>query len=103
MSVPLSGKQGLQNGLRGFLVEAMLRDWLSRRTEGFFEEGHTDALGTADSRKRRRGPELALHHLGEQGQPHRDDLAVLGKLADGLIQKGVLVPGRCRVRSGKLP
>jgi len=64
-----------------------------RRTECLLQECHAHSLGPADVTQGRQGPKLALDHLSEQGEPHRDDLAVLGKLGDRLIQKGVLVLG----------
>src|ERR1017187_7029814 len=70
----------------------MLRVGL-RGTECLVEKGYPHALGTADLAQCRRCPGLPFDHLSEQGEPHRDDLAVLGKLGDRLIQKGVLVPG----------
>ena len=78
MSVPVSGKQGFQHRLGCFLVEAMLGRGC-RGTEGFFEEGHSDSLSAAHLLERGRGPGLPLDHLGEQSQPHGDDLSVLGK------------------------
>ena len=48
------------------------------------------------SRKRRRGPGLPLDHLGEQGQPHRDDLAVLGQPGDRLVEERFLLAGQVR-------
>ena len=78
MSVPALGQQGLQNGLGRLLVQAVLGG-RGRRAEGLVEEGHADALGAADVPQRGRGPRLPLDHLGEQRQPHRDHLAVLGE------------------------
>src|ERR1017187_464601 len=70
----------------------MLRVGL-RGTERLVEKGYPHALGATDLTQSCGGPGLALDHVGEHGEPHRDDLAVLGKLGDRLIQKGVLVPG----------
>ena len=64
-----------------------------RGAEGLFQEGDADALGAADLAQGRRRPGLPLDHLGEQGQPHRDDLAVLGQPGDRLVEEGVLVLG----------
>ena len=36
---------------------------------------------------------LALDHLGEEGQPHRDDPPVLGQPGDRLVEEGFLLPG----------
>ena len=55
------------------------------------------------SRKRRRGPGPSLHHLGEQGEPNRDHLAVLGKIGYRLIQEGMLVLGDVARALGQVP
>ena len=72
------GQESFQHRLGGFLVKAMLGRG-GRGAEGLFEERHTDSLRAAHLPERGRGPGLAFHHLGEESQPHRDDLAVLGK------------------------
>ena len=102
MSVPRLGQQGFQHGLRRLLVQAVLGVGL-RRAEGLLEEGHAHAFGAADLPQRRRGPGLPLDHLGEQGQPHRDDLAVLGQPGDRLIQERLLVPGQVGRPLGQRP
>src|SRR3954453_21050761 len=63
------------------------------RTKRLFQEGDAHALGAADITQGRRGPGLALDHLSEQSESHRDDFAVLGKAGDGLIEEGVLLLG----------
>ena len=89
MSVPALGQQGLEHRLGRLLVEAMLGRG-GRGAEGLFEERDAHALGAADLPQGGRGPGLALDHLGEQGQPHRDDLAVLGQTCDGLVEERLL-------------
>ena len=49
-----------------------------RRAEGLFEECQTDTFRAAHLRERGRGPGLPFDHLGEESQPHGDNLAVLG-------------------------
>ena len=92
MSVPFGGSSAFEHGLRRLLVQAVLRVGL-RCGEGLLEERHADALGTADLPQRGRSPGLPLDHLGEQRQPHRDDLAVLGQPGDRLIEERLLVLG----------
>ncbi len=57
------------------------------RAERLFEEGDADPLRAAHGFQGGRRPRLALHHLGEQGQPDADDLALLGQAGHGLFQK----------------
>ena len=87
---PGFGQQRLEHGLGGPLVQTMLRRG-GRGGKGLFEEGHAHALGAADLPERGRRPGLALDHLGKQGQPHRDDLAILGQPGDGVIEEGLLL------------
>src|SRR5262245_25367319 len=56
-----------------------------------FEESDSYALGAADFPKGGRCPGLSLDHLGKQGQPYRDDPAVLGHASDGMVQERFLV------------
>ena len=70
-------QQGLQHGLGGSLVQAVLRRG-GRGDEGFFEEGDAHPLHAADFFQGGRSPRLALHHFRKEGQPHGDDLTVLG-------------------------
>ena len=91
MSVPRPGSRAFRTAWAAF--------WCRRCSggavggaEGLFEEGDADALGAADVLQGRRGPGLALDHLGEQRQPHRDDLAVLGQPGDRLIQERLAGP-----------
>ena len=59
--------------------------------EVLFQESDAHPLGAAHRPQRGRRPGLALDHLGEQGQPHGDDFAVLGQPGDGLIQELALL------------
>ena len=96
------GKQGFQHRLGGFLVESMLGRG-GRSAEGLFQEGRSEPFDSTDLRERGWRPGLPFHHLGEESQPHGDDLPVLGQARDGLIQESVLVPGNIVRRSGKSP
>src|SRR5437899_2195317 len=58
------GKQRFEDGLGGFLVEAMRRSGAGAG-EGLFEKGDADSLGAADLFERGRRPGFAFHHLGE--------------------------------------
>lgn len=71
----------------------MLR-WGCRSGERLFEKGDAHTFRAADFLERGQVPRLALHHVRKQGQPHRDDLAILGQARDGLIEKGVLLRGK---------
>src|SRR4051794_25699803 len=73
------------------------------RTERLFQEGDAHALGAADITHGCRGPGLALDHLSEQSESHRDDFAVLGKAGDGLIEEGVLLLGDVTRALGQVP
>ncbi len=91
MSVPVPGSRALST--------ACAARWCSRCSggavdgaEGLVEERHADAL-----RCRRRPasvavrPGLPLDHLGEQGQPDRDHLALVRQPRDRLLQERLLV------------
>ena len=84
MSVPAFRKQSFQHRLGGFLVESMLGR-SGRGAEGLFEERQTDSRCAAHLLERGWGPELPFDHLGEEGQPNRDDLPVLGQPGNRLI------------------
>ena len=92
------GQQGFQDGPGRFLMIAMFGR-SGGRTERLFEERDADALRAAHFLERGRRPRLALHHLGEQGQPDGDDLAFLGQAGHGLFEKLLLVLAQCRWRS----
>ena len=49
------------------------------------------------------GPGLPLDHLGEQRQPDRDHLAILGQPGDGLAQEGFLLRGPVPMAVGQFP
>jgi hypothetical protein len=84
------GEENLQNGLGCVLMQAMLRR-SGGGSERLFEEGHAHSLSPADVAERGRSPGLALDHLGKKRQAHGDDLAILGKTGDGLVQENGLV------------
>ncbi len=86
------GQQSFQHRLGRFLVQAMLGR-RGRGAEGLFQERQTDSLGAAHFFERGWGPGFPFDHLGEESQPDRDDLPVLGKPGNRLIQKSIL--GRC--------
>ena len=92
MSVPVCGSRAFRTACAA-LVQAVLGG-RGGRAEGLFEEGHADALRPADGAQGGRGPGLPLDHLGEQGEPDGDHLAVLGKPGDGLVEEGVLLGGQ---------
>ena len=102
MSVPVSGSRALRTAWAAF--------WWRRCSGGAVEELKVssrnvtpDSLRAADLLERGRGPGLAFHHLGKQSQPHRDDLAVLGKPGNRLIQKGILIAVRSPRLLGQRP
>jgi len=74
-----------------------------RRWGSVQQEGDAHALRASDLSQRCRRPGFAFHHLGEESQPHRDDLVVLGKLGDRLIQEGLLVLGEIVRFFGQCP
>jgi hypothetical protein len=93
-------QQGFENGTGGLLMQAMLRIRLC--TERVFQERHADSCGAADFFQRPGRPRFALHHLGEQGQPHTDNLAIFRESRDGLAQKSFLVVGHVAVQFRQL-
>ena len=74
-------------------MEAMLGRG-GRSSEGFFQERLSYPFSAAHIPERDRNPPLRLQHFGEKSQTHADDFAVLRKISDGLIEKGVLFPGK---------
>src|SRR5262245_40932861 len=60
------------------------------RCKRLFEEHHADPFGAAHFLERGWGPRLRLHHPGKQSEPHGNDLAILGKPSNGLIEETVL-------------
>ena len=85
MSVPDSGSSALRTARAAFWCRRCL-GLAVRRREGFFQEGDADALGAADFLQDGRRPRLAFHHFREQGQPHGDDLALLGQPLERLVR-----------------
>lgn len=91
------GQQRLQDGPRRLLVIAAFRR-CRRGAEGFLQKRRPDALRSADGGQRGWRPGPRLHHLSEQRQPHRDDLAFLGQSGDGLFEEACLFGGRLAFR-----
>ncbi len=83
-------EQRLEDAASRLLVQSMI-GWSGGRGEGFFEEGHADAFGPADSLQFRGCPRLALHHLGKQGEADADNFVFLGQTLNGLLQELLLV------------
>ena len=86
MSVPISGRSALRTGPGGLLVMAVLGVGPAA-AEGLFQEVDADAFGAAGLVQRRGSPGFALDHLGEEGQPHRDDLAVVSEAGDRALEE----------------
>ena len=102
MSVPVSGSRAFSTAWAAFWCRRCLGLAWGEAKVSSRKVTPTPSVPPT-SRKRRRGPRLPLDHLGEQRQPHRDDLAVLGQPGDGLVQEGVLVPGQIADALGQVP
>jgi hypothetical protein len=88
-----------QHGAGGLLVQTVLR----RRRQGAecpFQEGGADPLGPAHRPERFRRPEAAPDHFGEQAEPDRDDLAVLGEFGHRLVEEVRLLRRRFALGQG---
>jgi len=79
-------QQGFEDALGCLLVKAMLGRGGSG-AECLFKERQTDTFRTAHRLERGGGPGLPFDHLGEESQSNRDDLPVLGKSGNRLIQE----------------
>ena len=72
------------------------------RAECLLQESDADALGAPRLLQGGRDPGLALDHLGEQGQPDRDDLAVPRQAGGDRVQEPRLLGGRAGRARGQL-
>ena len=80
------GQQDLEDGLSGLLMQAVLGGAVDAAGERLVEKCHAHTLCTADVPQSGRGPGLPLTISANSGQPHRDDLAVLGEPRHRLLQ-----------------
>ena len=87
------GKQRFQDLTCGLLMEMVFRICFPA-TECLFQKVDADAFCPADLVQRGRNPRLALDHLGKQGQPHRDHLAILRQARGDRADKLVLIGGQ---------
>ena len=96
MSVPASGSRAFRTAWAAFWWRRCCGGAVAAEKVSSRKVTPTPSVPPT-AREGGRRPGLALHHLGEQGQPHRDDLAVLGQPGDGLVEERLLLRGvKCR-------